>query len=110
MERVEARAAHGVGIDLLLHRHAALSGELAHGLAERHALLLHHEREGVPLLAAAEAVVVALLGVDDEARRLLAVEGAAGLVVGPAAAQLHAVRRNQVGKIGPGLDLVEEGL
>lgn len=97
----------GLRILLLLDLHAALLRELLHGLDEGQPLLLHHEVEDGPAFAAAEAVVVALVGMDDEARRLLVVERAARLVVRPHPPHGDAVGRNQVGEVGPALDLLD---
>lgn len=72
------------------------------GLREGQVVDLHHERDGVAALLAAEAVEEALAGADLERRRLLVVEGAQALQVSTArAAQLevlghHGVDRDRV--------------
>src|SRR4051812_44451926 len=54
---------------------AGVARQLLDGLAEGLPFRLHDETDRVPARAAAEAVEHALVGVDVEARRLLAVEG-----------------------------------
>ena len=73
-------------------RDAGLCGDGADGFGEAERLHLHDEGEDVALLVAAEAVVVAVGGVDGEAAGLLLVEGAeAGVVLGAGFAQLEVV-------------------
>lgn len=81
---------------------ARLAGEAFDDLGEGEVVDLHHERDGVAALLAAEAMEEALAGADLEGRRLLVVEGAQALQV-PAArvAQLqvlghHGVDRDRV--------------
>jgi hypothetical protein len=59
------------------------------GLGEAPVLDLTHEGDDIPAGLAAEAVPHALVGVDGERRRLLAVEGTQALPALPLAAQLH---------------------
>src|SRR5690606_14978910 len=59
-------------------------GEALDGLGEGEVVDLHHERDGVAALLAAEAVEEALGGADLEGRRLLVVEGAQPLEVAAA--------------------------
>ena len=112
----------GLGVDLqqalgagrtavvLAHRdgYAALVGQVADGVDERHAVVLHEELEDVAVLAAAEAVVALALDVDVEGRRLLVVEGAA---CHEAAAR--ALERKTVADhghdVGPAADVLDDG-
>ena len=71
---------------------AALGGDGADGLGEADVLHLHDEGEDVAFLVAAEAVEVAVGGVDGEAAGLFFVEGTeAGVVLGAGFAQLDVV-------------------
>ena len=73
-------------------RDASLLRDGADGLGEGEAVHLHDEGEDVALLVAAEAVVVAVGGVDGEGAGPLLVEGAeAGVVLGAGLAQLEVV-------------------
>src|SRR5690606_5282826 len=63
---------------------AGLGGEALDGLGEGEVVDLHHERDGVAALLAAEAVEEALGGADLEGGRLLVVEGAQPLEVAAA--------------------------
>ena len=105
-----AFALSGLRVLLLLHRDPARAGEFLHGLDERHALLLLHELDAVARLAAAEAVVEPLVGLDVEGRRLLVVERTARHVAAARAAELDAIRGDQVGQVGPRLDLLDRRL
>jgi hypothetical protein len=73
-------AALGLGI-ALGHRHAGHVGDLLHGLGKGNAVELGQEAEMITRHAAAEAVIAALLVLAVEARRLFAVERAAGPVI-----------------------------
>ena len=110
MERQQALAPSGLGVFFLLHRDTASGGEFLHGLDKRHSFLLLHELDAVARLAAAEAVVESLVGLDVEGRRLFVVERAARHVAAAGAAQLDAVRGDQVGNVCPRLDLLDRRL
>lgn len=81
---------------------AGLGGQTLDRLGEREVVDLHHERDGVAALLAAEAVEETLARTDLEGRRLLVVEGAQALEVATArVAQLevlghHGVDRDRV--------------
>ena len=81
------------GVELALgKRDAGLGGDGADGLGEAERLHLHDEGEDVAFLVAAEAVEVAVGGVDGEGAGLFLVEGAeAGVVLGAGFAQLDVV-------------------
>ena len=81
------------GAELALgQRDAALGGDDADGFGEADVLHLHDEGEDVALFVAAEAVEVAVGGVDGEGAGLFFVEGAeAGVVLGAGFAQLDVV-------------------
>ena len=73
-------------------RDAGLGGDGADGLGEAEAFHLHDEGEDVAFFVAAEAVEVAVGGVDGEGAGLFLVEGAeAGVVLGAGFAQLDVV-------------------
>ena len=73
-------------------RDAALGGDDADGFGEADVFHLHDEGEDVAFFVAAEAVEVAVGGVDGEAAGLFFVEGAeAGVVLGSGFAQLDVV-------------------
>ena len=67
-----------------LGQEAGLSGEALDRLREGEVVDLHHERDGVAALLAAEAVEESLARADLEGRRLLVVERAEPLEVPPA--------------------------
>ena len=81
------------GAELALgQRDAALGGDDADGFGEADVLHLHDEGEDVALFVAAEAVEVAVGGVDGEAAGLFFVEGAeAGVVLRAGLAELDVV-------------------
>ncbi len=82
----------GRGELALGQRDAGLGGDGADGFGEADVFDLHDEGEDVALLVAAEAVEVAVGGVDGEGAGLFLVEGAeAGVVLGAGFAQLHVV-------------------
>ncbi len=90
--RVVLRLDSARGLALALdarHREPGVAGELLDGLGERLAAVLHQEADRGAVRAAAEAVVE-LLGLAHRERGcLLAVEGAAGDVVGPGLLERH---------------------
>jgi hypothetical protein len=63
------------------HLHADRFGQVLHRVDVAEPLVLHQERDGVAVHAAAEAVIELLGGADGERGRLLGVEGTAGEVV-----------------------------
>jgi hypothetical protein len=69
---------------LVPQRDAGLGGQTLDRLREREVVDLHHERDGVAALLAAEAVEETLAGADLEGRRLLVVERAETLEVAAA--------------------------
>src|SRR5882757_10756933 len=81
------------GVELSLgQRDAAFGGNNADGLGEADVLHLHDEGEDVAFFVAAEAVKVAVGGVDGEGAGLFLVEGTeAGVVLGSGLAQLEVV-------------------
>ena len=81
--------AAGIAHDAALEGHAGARRELFEGVGEVEPLGLDQPGEGVALLAATEADVVAALGVDVERGRPLGVEGAQALPVLAGALQLH---------------------
>src|SRR5690606_10318516 len=72
-----------------------------HRLAEFEVLTRHHEVNHVPARLAAEAVVHPLLRDHVEARRLLIVEGAAGLELTRAGAHERNILADQLGDVHP---------
>src|SRR6185437_9773344 len=66
-----------------------LRGEILHRVHEGHAAIVGEEADRVPVGSAAEAVIEMLVVVDGEARRLLVVEGTAGLPFSPGTNELH---------------------
>ena len=68
----------------------AVLGQTANGFREGEVLHLHHERESVTALLAAEAVVAAAVGVHVEGGSLLAVEGTQALVTSAGALERDA--------------------
>src|SRR5581483_8861645 len=78
-----------VGIVVEFDGDAGALGEAAHGVHERDALELLDEGEDVAALVAAEAVKNLALGIDVEAGRLLAVEGAERGEIGAGALEGH---------------------
>src|SRR5690606_9028536 len=100
-------AARGV-TRFLRHLHADLLRELAHRLDEGQAAVLHQEADRVAVHAAAEAVIELLARADRERRGLLAVEGAAGEVVGAALLQRQ-VAFDDVDDVDPGQQVLDEG-
>ena len=101
--------AHPLGLGGLTARggylHTGLGSQLAHGIDELAALRLHHEGDGVTVLATAKAVKGSI--VDVEAGRLLVMERAASLPVGTGARQLHPPS-DQSGQRGPGAQLLQK--
>ena len=95
------------GSTVLGQRHVGLLGQCAHRLGEREAVLAHEEAEGVAAHAAAEAVEDALLGIDHEGGRLLAVEGTEALPVLSGLLQIHEAA-DDFDDVHPGPDLVEQ--
>ena len=79
---------------LPLHLHPEPLGERLDRLAERKPLLLLEEREHIPLLAAAEAVIELLLRIHRERRRALIMEGAQPLEPLPRPLQLRIRRQH----------------
>ncbi|MGX1120788.1 hypothetical protein RKD37_006151 [Streptomyces ambofaciens] len=76
---------------------AGLAGQALDRLREGEVVDLHHERDGVAALLAAEAVEEPLARTDLEGRRLLVVEGAQPLQVAAArVAQLEVLRDDGV--------------
>ena len=80
---VEMPAAGVLAGGPLVDLDAGAAGQDLERLREGEAVAAHDEAEDVAALAAAEAVPALASGRDDEARRLLAVEGAEALVGGP---------------------------
>ena len=107
MKGQKTRTMRGIRIFLLLDRHTALLCKFPRGLPETQPLLLHHEREDIPLLAAAKTMIIPLVGMNDEARGLLMVERTARLVVRPRTTQLDTIRPDQIGKIRPRFDFIQ---
>ena len=81
------------GVELALgKRDSALDGDGANGLGKADVFHLHDEGEDVALFVAAEAIEVAVGGVDGEGAGLFFVKGAeAGVVLGAGFAQLDVV-------------------
>jgi hypothetical protein len=78
-----------------------------HRLDEAHAGVFHQEADGVAVHAAAEAVIGLAGGADDEARGLLAVEGAQPLVVDAGLLELDVVAHD-VDDVDAGEQLLDE--
>jgi hypothetical protein len=93
----------------LRNRDAEASGERSHRFAEVDLVLQLDELEHVAADAAAEAVEEALVLVDGERRRFLAVKGTEALVLRARLAQRHGVR-DDGDNISRGPDFVDEGL
>ena len=81
-------AALGVG-RCLFDLDARVLGQSPRRLGKGEPFDLHHEVEDVSLLFAAEAIEKAPLGVDAEARRLLAMKRAQAQIASPLARELH---------------------
>ena len=88
--------APGFGADAVLRTgvviwnlHAVLLRQFLHGIDKAHAVVFHQEIDGVPILAAAKAMVELLARADGERRRFFAVEGTQPAVVGAGFLQLH---------------------
>ena len=79
---------------LLDYLYVVLPCEIAQRLHIGAVLLLHHEADRSPGLAAAEALVYALGRRDIERRGLLIVERAAGHIIGPAPPERHVIADN----------------
>jgi len=94
---------------VLRHDHADLLGQVFHGLDEGGRRVLHQEADGVAVHAAAEAVVGLAAGADDEARRLLAVEGAQALVVDAGLLQVD-MAPHHVDDVDAGQQVMDEAL
>ena len=109
-ERVEALALAGVGVFGFLNFDTALLGELLDGFDEGESFLLLDELYRIARLAAAEAVVEALCGIDVERRRLLVVERAARLGRSAGVLHLDSVRRDEIGEVDSRLYLLDDGL
>ena len=109
VDLVEALRAGGAAVVLLRDDlHAALLREVADGVDERHAVVLHEELEDVAALAAAEALEALALRVHREARGLLVVERAAGLPRGAGALEGDAVP-DHLHDVGAGADVFDDG-
>ena len=105
-EREDPLALAGGRVLLLLDLHAALFGQLLDGLDEGEAVHLLDELDGVPRLAATEAVVIAAVLVDVERGRLLVMERTARLLRHTCRLHLNAIRGNQVRQINARLDFL----
>ena len=91
------------------HGQAQLAGQILDRLDEAQAAVLHQEADRVAMHAAAEAVVGLARGADDEAGRLLAVEGAQALVVDAGLLQRHGAAHH-VDDVGAGEQVLDEAL
>ena len=102
-------AATIVGARLARDLDTGSRGEFLDGLREGEAVVVHEEAERGAMRTASEAVVELLVGAHPERGRLLAVEGAASLVLAPRFLERHA-RTDQFDDIGPRDQIVDEGL
>ena len=102
--RVLAPAPLGIG-GSALDLDAGFAGEFAQGVGKLDAVTTHDVRKQVAALAAAEALVAAAVGKDEEGRRFLAVEGAQALPVTAGALQPN-VTADEFDRVQPGLDFL----
>ena len=102
-------AATIVGTRLARDLYTGSRREFLDGLREGEAVVVHEEAERGAMRAAAEAVVELFVGAHPERGRLLAVEGAASLVLASRFLERHA-RADQLDDIGTSDQVVDEGL
>src|SRR5262249_44691172 len=98
----------GLRAALLGQRDAGRLGQRPHRFGERQPILPHKKAEDVAAHAAAEAMEDALLGVDHERGRLLAVEGTEALPVRARLAKVHEPS-DEVHDVYTRPDVVEDG-
>src|SRR5690606_7680517 len=88
---------------------AGAFGQIFHRLDEAEVVVVHQEAQRRAMRAAAKAVIELFVRDHGEGGRLLAVEGAAGLVFLTLALQRH-TRGDQLGQIGTSNQFIDEML
>ena len=94
---------------VIRHLQAVLLCQILHGFDEAHAVVFHQETDGIPVLAAAEAMVELLGRADGERGRFLPVKRAQAEEVGARLAQLH-VAAHHLDHIDAGEQILDEAV